>query len=157
MESPKQVSKLALNLIERGEWPAINSITLQNGKFWHVRLIRETTLVSAAYCYDEDTLENIYHNSKTYFSSFGKNGSFYFKNFEAFCGEGSYGGDGLVGLIYEGEFLWMAFFDESNPFEHVSMDESFVYAENNHKQIWRFNIHDPTQITISKSSLFSLK
>ncbi|AEY67512.1 hypothetical protein [Clostridium sp. BNL1100] len=67
-----------------------------------------------------------------------------------YCGEGSFGGDGFVVVESrkDKKAVWIAFFEESNPFEKVEVVGEFIYVYNNLKEKWRFCINKPTEIII---------
>lgn len=65
-------------------------------------------------------------------------------------GEGSMGGDGFVAALeYSSKrLLWVAFFENSNPFVDVKIEGDLVLATNNHGTYWSFPVHDPSQLII---------
>jgi hypothetical protein len=69
-----------------------------------------------------------------------------------FCGEGSLGGDGFVSACRasDSHLNWIAFFDNSNPFEHIEIDGSDALAVNNCQQIWRFPLMRPDLCCVVK-------
>lgn len=54
-------------------------------------------------------------------------------NCKAICGEGSFGGDGFVLLesLTTGKMLWLASFDNSNPFINIQRDKNGFIVTNN--------------------------
>lgn len=66
------------------------------------------------------------------------------------CGEGSYGGDGFVEVrsYLENKLLWIAFFDNSNPFVEVKVEERKIIATNNQGCDWVFSVDDPNEFYI---------
>lgn len=65
------------------------------------------------------------------------------------AGEGSYGSEGYVAVsrISDGNLVWLAYFDYSNPFYDLSIDEEkAIVAKTTHNDIWRFNLDKPHQI-----------
>lgn len=67
-------------------------------------------------------------------------------------GEGGFGGDGFVALttVDQNELVWLAFFDHSNPFVELSLDESrlVIIAKSNLGMKWVFPLHEPQRVTI---------
>ncbi|MEH6420862.1 hypothetical protein [Pseudomonas sp. CGJS7] len=57
---------------------------------------------------------------------------------KAVVGECGMGGDGYVALLENlgNRIRWIAFFDFSNPFEHVSLEVNQVVAKNNLGESW---------------------
>ena len=74
------------------------------------------------------------------------------------CGGGSYGGDGFVlaTALESGEMLWLASFDESNPFISLYEKDQYIYATNNCQEVWQFKIirDDYVEINIVKDGLY---
>lgn len=68
------------------------------------------------------------------------------------CGEGSSGGDGFVAVCRAADehLNWIAFFENSNPFEHIEIHGSDVFAVNNCQQIWRFPLARPDLCCVVK-------
>jgi len=66
------------------------------------------------------------------------------------CGDGGYGGEGYVAIetLDHGKIKWIAFFEESNPFERVEVVDNLIYAYNNLNEEWIFEINNPTNIVI---------
>lgn len=58
------------------------------------------------------------------------------------CGGGSYGGDGFVlaTALDSGEMLWLASFDESNPFVNIYEKNHHIYVTNNCNEIWQIDV-----------------
>lgn len=74
------------------------------------------------------------------------------------CGGGSYGGDGFVlaTALESGEMLWLASFDESNPFISIYEKDQYIYVTNNCEEVWQFKIirDDCVEINIVKDGLY---
>lgn len=70
--------------------------------------------------------------------------------FKAVCGEGDFGSDGFVAVVHTEtqKLVWLAAFNCSNPFNHVSFKESSVCAESTLGAVWRFPLNDPSQFVI---------
>lgn len=71
------------------------------------------------------------------------------------CGEASWGSDGFVSLYsnVEKRLLWIAFFDNSNPFVEAEIDGSMVIARTNLDYLWSFPIDSPEDFVIEKARL----
>ncbi len=72
------------------------------------------------------------------------------KQITVYCGEGSYGGDGFV-VVQSNVgigILWIAFFETANPFISIEITDNTIYAINNLKEKWSFNIDNPKEINI---------
>ncbi len=70
---------------------------------------------------------------------------------KAVCGEGSYGGDGFVMLenLITKKLLWLASFDNSNPFISIQRDKNGFIVTNNCNEKWYFDISDTDNVKIS--------
>jgi hypothetical protein len=68
-------------------------------------------------------------------------------------GEGSCGSEGFIALseISTQNLLWLAYFDCSNPFEKVSIEQNKVYAISNLRHIWPFPMKSPENFDVSIS------
>lgn len=66
------------------------------------------------------------------------------------CGEGSMGGDGYVAAvdIKSNLLIWVAYFDYSNPFINVKLNNDSIVATNNSGDQWYFHIDHPELITV---------
>jgi len=74
------------------------------------------------------------------------------------CGEGSRGGDGFVAVSHResGDLEWVAFFQSSNPFASVALEEGeggrkSVRAVSTHGHVWKFPIDRPERVTVDTS------
>lgn len=72
------------------------------------------------------------------------------RNLRVCCGEGSYGGDGFVALLRadDGSPIWVAFFEDSNPFVSVRLTESEAIGVTNLGHEWRFPIDAPERVRV---------
>lgn len=72
------------------------------------------------------------------------------RNLSAYCGEGSWGGDGYIALVQadSNQPIWIAYFDESNPFVSVELSADCVIAVSNHGNRWSFPINAPEKVTV---------
>lgn len=66
------------------------------------------------------------------------------------CGEGSFGGDGFVGLLHADTRMpiWIAFFDNSNPFVSVALTDHDVIGMTNLEHEWQFPIDAPEKVQV---------
>ena len=72
-------------------------------------------------------------------------------NVRAYCGGGSYGSEGYVVVESEidSELLWIAFFEEANPFERIEISDDNISVYNNLRERWTFDINNPANLSIS--------
>lgn len=66
------------------------------------------------------------------------------------CGETGWGGDGFLALVDSelAVFKWLAFFDFSNPFVQVDVNEGVVLARTNLDHLWSFPIEQPENVSV---------
>lgn len=70
-----------------------------------------------------------------------------------YCGDGGMGGDGFVLVESKtGSFEWLAFFENSNPFEKIEIFNDSICLYNNLNEKWIFNFHFPINLTVEKLS-----
>lgn len=71
---------------------------------------------------------------------------------KAIGGEGGMGGDGFIALVrnVDNYLLWLAFFDDSNPFIKVLYDEerSIIQGITSHNHLWEFSVDSPELVTV---------
>ncbi|XLS30022.1 hypothetical protein ACJD0Z_04170 [Flavobacteriaceae bacterium M23B6Z8] len=72
------------------------------------------------------------------------------RNLKLTAGGGTYGGDGFVACwkLEISELLWLAFFEDSNPFEKLYLNREHVFAVSTHNCTWKFGIDNPLDLTI---------
>lgn len=72
------------------------------------------------------------------------------KNIRVLGGEGGLGSDGFVANVRSdnGKIVWIAFFNNSNPFEVVQIHNHHVLAKTNLGTWWRFPLDAPDRVTL---------
>lgn len=72
-------------------------------------------------------------------------------NCKIICGEGSYGGDGFILAVSldSNQMLWLASFDESNPFVSIYVEKQQIYVVNNCHEVWRIDMIHPDCVEIN--------
>jgi len=136
------------NAWKEGYLPIINGIIYPNGCIEQMEIIldgeikkvnvikkmniNELIEEEVSYIVINDTCEDIVNRVRIY------------------CGEGSYGGDGFVAVesLKNNQLIWIAFFEESNPFEKIKSSENNLNVINNLKESWQFNLKKPNEIII---------
>jgi len=75
------------------------------------------------------------------------------KDIIVYCGEGGYASEGFVAVESDKtkRLLWIAFFEESNPFTKVSIINDRIIAHNNLKEMWAFPLYESSTIKIKLS------
>ena len=77
------------------------------------------------------------------------------ENLTILCGEAGYGSDGFVALSRSdsNELVWLAFFDTSNPFIKLALEDSKVLvATTNLGDEWRFSLKQPEKVAVKRTS-----
>lgn len=136
---------------EKGRLPIISGILHENGN------------VSWINIESENRIRRVEHGSKLNFNNLMEENEFYLseitvlcrkedinKSIIVSCGEGGYGSEGFVVVEVHGnkKIKWVAFFEESNPFEKVEIIDDMIYAYNNLGEKWTFEINNPTNLRI---------
>ena len=72
------------------------------------------------------------------------------KSFTVYIGEGSYGGDGFIYLTdnKSSELVWFAFFDFSDPFVDVIINNDQIITTTNNDRNWTFLLKNPELINV---------
>lgn len=72
-------------------------------------------------------------------------------SYSAIGGEGGMGGDGFVAVSAAADkrLLWVAFFEDSNPFEEVRFDGGDVVARSNLGREYRFPVTAPERLVLT--------
>jgi len=74
------------------------------------------------------------------------------RDYRLVAGEGGFGGDGFVALARNSDnhLIWIAFFDNSNPFIEVSINKDFtgIQGKTNLGTVWRFPIDRPENVQV---------
>jgi hypothetical protein len=67
------------------------------------------------------------------------------------CGAGSSGGDGFVAALCPKtkQLRWLIFSEFANPFVRLRAQQGWLLVENNCGHLWRINVRDLLQISIS--------
>lgn len=68
------------------------------------------------------------------------------------CGGGPLGADGFCAACRAADrhLLWLAFFQDSNPFEYVEVHEDAAFVVNNSQNVWRIPLTRPELASIVK-------
>ena len=71
-------------------------------------------------------------------------------NLKVICGEGGLGSDGFVAVseFSSKDLLWIAFFECSNPFIKIHLQNGVVTAETTLGNSWVFPVFSPEKVTV---------
>lgn len=138
-------------LIKNHDWTGIDSIVFADGKM---------TLLDVNFYSDnsyfispiaDSTIESYLDYNSDYLSSFDVFSNAKYQNYEVLVGDGSGEGNGVIYVLNNGDnsLIWFAFFENSEPFKKVSVDEEgFIYAVSEVNITWKINIKDPLNIKL---------
>ena len=72
------------------------------------------------------------------------------RHIKVVAGEGSMGADGFVALYRpsDNQLIWIAFFENSNPFVDVELGEADVLAKTSLANAWRFPLASPSSVSV---------
>jgi len=72
------------------------------------------------------------------------------EDFTLLLGEGGWGSEGFVALLQltTRKFLWIAFFDDSNPFTKARFENGKIIAVSTHGNEWTFSYPTPSLLSI---------
>ena len=73
-------------------------------------------------------------------------------NLRLSCGECSWGSDGYVAAtqLSDGQLVWVAFFDRSNPFREIKVIDGRAVAVSTYDDIWTFPLDHPERVTVGR-------
>lgn len=139
------------NLIANYEWAGKNSIIFGDGKMilldvefyskgnYHIGPIADSSIDSYLK-YNSDDL-----------SSFDVFSKVKFGDYEVFVGDGSSEGNGVIYFtnVEDNSLVWFAFFENSEPFKEVSVDENgVIHALSAVNITWKLSLDNPLSIEL---------
>lgn len=136
---------------KKGRLPIISGILYGNGNVNWINIE------------SENRIRRIEHGSKLNLNTLMEENEFYLseitilcrkedisKRIIVSCGEGGHGSEGFI-VVEENDtkkIKWVAFFEESNPFEKIEVIDDVIYTYNNLGEKWAFEINDPINVSI---------
>jgi hypothetical protein len=154
-ENQAESERLIQDIWQDEQCPTINGIIYGTGEILLLDFDRVTE--------GDDTAVSIRPAGKTNVASFLAEHEDYLTSITEFCeiqvqeegvriscGDGGFGGDGFVAVsrLSDNYLKWIAFFDNSNPFEEVSFAGSQVLAISSHRDKWLFPLAQPEQVSV---------
>lgn len=142
------------DFIQHQECPGVNGIYYPNGSVhlldvnvnwvaddkYIVKFMEETSINDLCDSMDIDCWNDCNVLFSKEYDKFG---------IKVISGESDYGDDGFIAVIdCHDKLVWLAFFDCSNPFDDVSVDESLVYARSTNGTMWEFPISSPKDVVV---------
>ena len=136
------------------ECPIINGVTLGTGGVYLMSLsrvgnqdgfavtVRPTGVTNLASLHKENGVEWTYLTRLCEFRSLEK-------GVRVSGGEGGQGADGFVAVsaIEDDRLLWVAFFDNSNPFVEIELTGSQIHAVTTLDDRWSFDLAQPGEVS----------
>lgn len=129
------------------KFPIINGIMYGDGYIEGVDILtqsdRKRILRKHRFCSQSDIIySHAYPNSELILEEM---------NSKNICGEGSYGGDGFIlsMTLDSNQLLWLASFDDSNPFISIQLKEHRIYVTNNCYEVWKIDVINKRCIEMS--------
>jgi len=136
---------------KKGRLPIISGILYENGNINWINIE------------SENRIRRVEHGSKLNLNTLMEENEFYLseitilcrkedisKSIIVSCGEGGHGSEGFI-VVEEYEtkkIKWVAFFEESNPFEKIEVIDDVIYTYNNLGEKWTFEINNPINVSI---------
>lgn len=141
---------------ESKRWPCRTGIYFSDGKVILLDVLMPWKTANKAVSVEISKIETIEEVKNGDTASIGWNTekSYADSNLRVFAGEASHGSDGFIAVAENttGLLLWLAFFDCSNPFEEISLENGVVTAVSNLGHVWHFPLKQPEKLTVDVSN-----
>jgi hypothetical protein len=141
------MNPLVKDMLQKYQCPLVNSIIFPSGDLLVLEKHGDKVRVIC-----ESTVDSYFkYNPDDYVCDFDIFSTCTDERFCAHAGEGSWGDDGIIYLtdFSKEHLIWFIFFDNSNPFDKVTIHEDKVIAHSTSGKVWSISIQDPTRIDIS--------
>lgn len=147
-----KIKQLIQEKWREGLAPVVNGILYADGKIFQIdRTCAQKKILKPT----ETKLEALMAQSEVLWACYDELHSIdiSFAGIRIACGEGSWGEDGYIAAIETKKNLlqWVGFFDYTNPFIGLKLQNNSVVATNNLGVMWRFQPEYPELITIVES------
>lgn len=137
-------------MVDSQTWPGINAITYGDGKM---------TLLDIEFYEDHNyylgpiadtSIESYLKYNRDQLSSFDITAKAEHESYDVLVGDGSDESNGIVFVVNRSNqhLVWFAFFECSDPFKSVYVDEKCVNAITSSGVRWRISITDPLNIQL---------
>lgn len=137
---------------EKGRLPIISGILYENGKIKWLNIDRESNRKRRIEKGSILHVNNLIEENDLYFSNITAmcTTTIVDNNIIITCGEGGQGSEGFIVVESKdkSEIKWVAFFEDSNPFENFKVINNKIIAYNNLDEKWIFDIYDPIKVRI---------
>jgi len=137
---------------KNGRIPIINGVLHENGEIECINISYDLDYNRVVKRGSNQNIYELIKEKEVYFSKIStfrqikesKN------NIVVSYGGGSYGSEGYIVLESNINFriIWIAFFEEANPFEKLDIIDDKIIAYNNLNEKWIFDINNPSNLII---------
>ena len=138
---------------KNGRLPIINGIVYEDGSIEWINIDYDSNYRRIINRGSNLSINDLISKSELHFSAIStcyqtENKT---KGVTLYCGGGSYGSEGYVVLEsnVESKLIWIAFFEESNPFEKIEFINDKIIVYNNLREKWSFDLKNPTNLSIT--------
>mgnify|MGYP000878755450 CR=1 FL=1 len=138
---------------KNGRLPIINGILYENGIIEWINIDYDSNYKriinrGSNLCINDLILKNELHFSNISTCYQFENNT---KDIVVYCGGGSHGSEGFIVVESKvgSKLIWIAFFEESNPYEKIEFIDEKINVYNNLKEKWSFDLNIPTNLTIT--------
>ena len=147
MNMKQSINKLIANY----EWAGKNSITFGDG----LMILLEIEFFSKGNYFigpiADSTIDSYLKYNSEYLSSFDVFAKVEYGNYEILAGDGSSEENGVVYVVstVDKSLVWFAFFEKSEPFDELKVDEKgVIHARSESNITWKISIENPLQIEL---------
>lgn len=145
------MKKTIEDLIKKFEWAGINAITYGDGRMvlLYVEFYNEKSYYIAPIT--DSTIDSYLKYNFDNLSPFDIFSKAEYANYEILVGDASGEGNGVIYVIDQisKSLVWFAFFENSEPFRAVSVDDKgIISAISSTNIIWKISIENPLEIEL---------
>ena len=137
---------------KNGRLPIINGILYENGAIEWVNISYDLDYNRVINRGSNLNINDLIKDKELHFSAISTSYQTEDKknNIIVSYGGGSYGSEGYVVVESSVNFklLWIAFFEEANPFENLEIIDDKIVVYNNLNEKWTFDISNPSNLSV---------
>ena len=147
----KEISQTISNLLLKQKWPGINAITRGDGTMTllEVELFDDRKYFVAPII--DGAIQSYLNYNEEWLSSFDIFATIQYSKYKVSVGDGSSEENGIVFVVNveDSSLVWFAFFELSEPFKSVAVDENgCIHARSAIGVTWKMPIEDPFKIEV---------
>lgn len=140
-----------IEIFNNFQCPFINGIFLHNGEIFVLDYRNKNNatvdIVRKLNFFDDEV-------KKADLIDFDYMGQISYADYQIRYGEGSFGGDGVVGLFLKNELVWFLFLENSNPFCKAIIKDHIVFVQSTNGVIFSIPIDNPQLLQVVKNPDF---